>query len=145
MKIYLETKVEKSAEEVIAGFNEELFKALAPPFPPSRLKQFDGSETGDIVRIEIWNLGWQEWVAEIIDHGSDEDGYFFVDIGKKLPWPLKQWRHRHGVRKTEEGSVIVDDIEYSTGKHILDQAIFPVLKSQFTYRQPIYRRRFAKS
>jgi ligand-binding SRPBCC domain-containing protein len=144
MKIYLETKVEQDHAEVMAGFNEDLFKALAPPFPPSRLKQFDGSETGDIVRIEIWNLGWQEWIAEIIDHGASDDLHFFVDTGKKLPWPLKAWRHRHEVRKDGEGSVIVDDIEYSTGSTLLDKAIYPVLKSQFTYRQPIYRKRFAK-
>ncbi len=143
MKIYLESEVEKKASEVFSLFNKDLFLKLAPPFPPSRLIRFDGSKRGDLVHLQVWNGGWQDWISEIIADGESENSFYFVDQGTKLPWPLKEWNHRHVVKAgLDGGSVIVDHIEYSTGSNVLDKMIFPFLKAQFKYRQPIYKKEF---
>jgi ligand-binding SRPBCC domain-containing protein len=144
MKIYLQTKVEQEARAVFESFDQELFEALAPPFPPFKLKRFDGSNKGDLVHVQIWNAGWKDWISEITDSWHKEGEFAFVDEGKTLPWPLKHWRHRHIIRESGSGAIIIDDIEFSTGNSILDRCIYPALYTVFAYRGPIYRRRFNK-
>ena len=54
MHIRIESIIpEISVDEVFERFNQDLFLALAPKFPPSKLLRFDGCKTGDIVEIEM--------------------------------------------------------------------------------------------
>jgi hypothetical protein len=53
MRLTIHTNVEKSFEEVFAGFDFELFKKLTPVNPPVTIQRFDGCATGDEVHIEM--------------------------------------------------------------------------------------------
>jgi ligand-binding SRPBCC domain-containing protein len=140
MQIIIETPVQQDFRQVWKGFNQNLFLQLKPPFLPFRLLRFDGSETGDEVHILIFN---QRWEALIVEHGETATEIFFIDVGKKLPFPLQTWRHRHRILKTPQGSLIVDDIHFVTISKLTDYLIYPLLYLQFAARKKIYQRVFS--
>ncbi|MFY7825646.1 MAG: SRPBCC family protein [Flectobacillus sp.] len=143
MNIFLKTPVEQSIQEVWEGFDEKLFKALAPPFPPFRVLRFDGCVTGDKVGIELDFIFFkQNWESDIVEHQKTEEEYFFVDKGTKLPFFLSSWQHKHRIVRVHTQTYIIDDIKYNTPNIILDFLIYPVLYLQFLYRKPIYKRYF---
>lgn len=144
MKIYLETVVHQNYEKVIAGFDLKLFEALKPPLVSMKVERYDGSKKGDTVALEINLFGRkQKWVSLITDNGANENQTWFIDVGEKLPPPLKSWHHKHTiVRLSEFKSKIIDDIDFKTGNKALDLAIYPALYAQFAYRIPVYKRYF---
>jgi ligand-binding SRPBCC domain-containing protein len=144
MKLYLHTDVHQPLKQVAAGFDASLFKALAPPFPRTRLLRFDGSKMGNIVIIEL-HFGFmkQRWISEIISNGETETEWFFVDEGRELPKPLTYWKHRHRLQALPQGGTrIIDDITYSTGNTLLNMLLYPALLAQFLYRKPVYKKFF---
>lgn len=146
MKILIETTVEQDFKTVFDGFNESLFLALKPPFPPMALKRFDGSQTGDKVEMQLnFILFKQDWNAEIIAHGATDTEYYFIDSGVQLPFFLKYWRHRHRIIKTPKNqTLIIDDIEFTTPFGLLNYLMYPVMYLQFAMRKPVYKRIFKK-
>ena len=145
MHLYLRTHVASPPAQVFAGFNRELFLALAPPFPPFHLLRFDGCQRGNQVHIELGARPLRRlWTSLITDHGVTTDGtYYFVDEGQLLPPPLCYWQHRHLMQPAPDGGCfIVEDIEYRTASRVLDRLLYPVVWAQFVWRRPIYRRWF---
>lgn len=146
MRLTLSTLVEQNHLEVKAGFDERLFKKLAPPFPPVKVMQFDGCETGDTVALELNFLIFkQKWISKITADGTDNQEFYFVDEGTQLPFFLKGWSHRHRVIAQESGSIIRDEIEFEAPYTWMNFLLFPALWLQFAYRKPIYRKIFRKS
>ena len=146
MHLVLRFPVAQPPAQVMAGFTRELFVALAPPFPKFHLIRYDGNTTGDTVIIEL-QAGpkrWR-WTSLITDNGTLPDGtLYFVDEGQILPAPLRQWRHCHLIEPAPggRGSVVVEDITFSTGRRWLDWLIYPAMWAQFKLRGPVYRRVF---
>jgi ligand-binding SRPBCC domain-containing protein len=145
MHILLRFPVAQPPARVLAGFTRQLFEALAPPFPKLHVLRFDGCHTGDQVTIEL-QAGpkrWR-WDSLITDDGVLPDGtHYFVDEGQVVPAPLRQWRHRHLIVPAPGGgSIITEDITYSTGRRWLDVLIYPAMWAQFRLRGPVYRRWF---
>ncbi len=142
--IIIKTKIEnKTPKELLLLFNEELFKALKPPIINLEVKRFDGCKTGNEVHLamDVFGLVNQEWVSLITDHSESFEECYFVDEGKKLPSPLKYWRHRHRlIRINDHTSYVVDDITFSTGNKALDAIIYPVLYGMFSFRIPVYKK-----
>lgn len=143
MKIVVETAVENNYLEVKAGFTEELFRKLAPPFPPVNVLRFDGCTTGDKVELELnFLLFKQKWVSLITEDKTTENEFYFVDEGVKLPFFLGKWRHKHRIISQGLGSLIRDEIEFSGPYFWLTPILFPALWIQFWYRKPIYKKIF---
>ena len=140
MHIKIATQVAQDYDTVYERFDRDLFEALAPPLMPLKLLRFDGSRTGDEVHIAIGPIRWH---ALIVDHGRSATENYFVDKGTVLPFFLKTWEHRHRILKDGSGSIIVDDIRYTTpfGK-VGDLLFYPSLYAQFAMRKPVYRRYF---
>lgn len=131
---------------VLAAFTEPLFRALAPPFPRLHVQRFDGSQPGDEIAIELrWGLFRQHWTSLITDADASPSEAWFIDEGQRLPWPLRRWRHRHLVARRRDGhpgTIITDEVSFSTGNAVLNAILYPMLWAQFAYRRPIYRRWF---
>lgn len=143
MRIHIQTLVKSSWEQVQEGFDATLFKKLSPPFPKVELQRFDGCEAGDKVQLRLnFLLFSQKWHALVTENGPLENGFFFIDIGEKLPFPLRRWQHRHEIKSAEGGTIISDDIQYSTGLWLIDLLAYPLLWAQFIYRKPVYRKIF---
>jgi ligand-binding SRPBCC domain-containing protein len=143
MKLTIATPVNQTALEVWQGFDKDLFLKLSPPFPKVRLLQFDGSLKGDRVGLELnFGIFRQRWISDITENGETDEEIYFIDKGVKLPFFLKKWQHRHTIKKMPNGSVIIDDIFFSTGLFILDLIMYPGLYLQFYFRKPVYREIF---
>ncbi len=134
-------------QKVWEGFNESLFRKLAPPFPKVELLRFDGCRKGDEVHLVLhFPFLKQTWNALIIENGASENEIYFIDIGSKCPFFLKSWQHKHIIRKVDnDKSLIIDQVEFSTGSLVSDLLFFPILYTQFLYRKPIYKNVFAKT
>ncbi|OEK07058.1 SRPBCC family protein [Roseivirga misakiensis] len=146
MHVQVVTKVEKPLMDVKAGFNEDLFLQLNPPFPKVRLLRFDGSKKGDFVELELnFLVAKQQWVSEItFDHESDKR-FEFIDEGVVLPFPFSSWKHHHKLVSKGKGCEIIDDIEYEAGNKVISFLLYPLLLLQFLYRKPVYRRIFKQN
>ncbi len=110
--------------------------------------RFDGCTTGDRVHLRltlpIIKLK-QDWQSEITEHGESDDECFFVDEGRKLPFFLRYWKHRHVIRKHPDGgAVIVDDITYKAPVPGMGLVLYPKLRADFRARGPVYQEVFGR-
>lgn len=146
MTIRIATKVDAGLEKVKNGFTRELFLSLNPPFPPVKLVRFDGCEQGDRVELELNFLFFkQTWESLITEDVFNQNEFSFVDVGVRLPFFLKTWKHHHlNVANASGGSTIVDEIEFTTPTLLTNLLFYPVLYLQFLYRKPIYRKVFGR-
>jgi len=145
VRIKIKTKVSATLAEVQEGFNKDLFLQLSPPFPKVELQFFEGSTKGDLVSLELnFGLFKQTWTSKIMEDGEKDGRWYFIDEGTELPFFLKSWRHLHVVESRAEGSVIIDDITYTTGTIFTDLVMYLPMLGQFLYRKPIYKRVFRR-
>ncbi len=143
MNFVLKTLVNGYYTDVMKRFDLDLFEALKPIGAKMEVVQFTGSETGDIVELKFISPIKASWISDITDHGSDHTQAYFIDEGRVLPFPLKEWKHRHIVEKVDDhNSIIVDDITFSSGRKWLDFLIYLPLMLSFYPRKRIYRRYF---
>lgn len=141
--IRLQTIVQQDVISVWSKFDQDLLRALTPPFPKVQVLRYDGNEQGDWVSFQLSALGIkQKWTSYISKHQVDPSHCFFVDEGTELPFFLSTWKHTHGIIQTPKGTVIDDFIEFTTPFFWLDYLVYPVLWLQFAYRKPIYRKYF---
>ncbi len=140
MRIVLKSSVDCHFDIVEANFNEELFRYLLPP--GSKLIEYGGSKTGDIVHLKLPLAG--TWKSKITDHGSSDKRIYFVDEGVKLPFPLKSWRHKHIMHEKGGATIIEDNMEFSTGFVIADLFVYPFLYLAFAPRIKQYKKYFSK-
>lgn len=142
MRINITTQVNKNFQIVFSQFNESLFLALNPPIMPVTLLRFDGCQKGDEVHIKLPFK--MLWISDIIEFSESDKEIYFIDIGRKLPFPLKKWKHKHRIIFLEEKRTqIIDEISFSTNNWLLDILIYPALWLQFMYRIPIYKKWFS--
>ncbi len=143
MRIILKTAVEQSHDQVFDQFDQSLFKALAPPFPPIKIERFDGKAIGDVVIVKLGLIN-QRWVSKITSVIQSEKESSFTDQGQELPFFLSKWVHHHRILAHEKGALIVDDITYQSPYKVLDYLLYPIMWAQFAYRKPIYRKWFGR-
>lgn len=141
MKLFFETEVASSLAVVKAGFNEELFKQLKPPFVSLKLERFDGCKKGDEVHLMLGTPGFlQKWVSHITASEETSDSWLFVDEGFVLPPPLKKWKHEHRVIQVSDNvSKISDSISFDCGNSILNGLFWGPLWLSFSIRPKVYR------
>ncbi|MEO1053205.1 MAG: hypothetical protein AAFX87_21410 [Bacteroidota bacterium] len=145
MKIKITTLVDQHFLQVKQGFNQDLFLKLNPPFPPVKLLRFDGSKEGDKVVLELNFIFFkQTWESLITEDHLDDEQFFFVDKGIKLPFFLGAWEHRHILKNVNGKTAIVDDISFKTPSILFDYLMYPALFFQFLYRKPVYKKFFRK-
>jgi len=138
MNITLRSKVKGELTAIYNRFDDNLFKYLLPP--GAELIEFGGSKKGDIVHLKLPIAG--EWISEITEDGESGDTCYFIDEGKKLPFPLKKWKHLHILHRAGNSTVIEDNINFSTGNIITDLICYPVLLLSFLPRSWQYKSYF---
>ena len=144
MNIKLRTKVDGYYLDVIKRFDLQLFEALKPKGASMEIVEFTGSKKGDVVHIKFNAPIKAEWISDIIEDHEDDRSAYFIDLGRVLPFPLKQWRHKHIVEKIDDNhSYIVDDMTFSGGNIIMDLLIYPGILLGFLPRKKVYRNYFS--
>lgn len=130
MNITLRSKVIGDLEVITNRFDADLLRYLLPP--GAQLIEFGGSKKGDIVHLKL-PLGG-EWISEITEHKVLENMSSFIDEGRKLPFPLKKWKHKHILHRSGKNTIIEDNMTFSTGCIITDMLFYPVLLAAFLPR-----------
>ncbi|MDE0771921.1 MAG: hypothetical protein OSB25_06925 [Salibacteraceae bacterium] len=138
MNITLKSKVIGDFTEVYNRFDRNLFTYLLPP--GAQLIEFGGSKKGDIVHLKLPLAG--EWISEITENGISADVCYFIDEGRKLPFPLKKWKHKHILYNAGKSTIIEDNMTFSTGNVITDLLFYPVLLFSFLPRLWQYKSYF---
>ena len=141
MNLFFETQVASSLSTVKAGFNEELFRALKPPFVSLKVERFDGCKKGDEVHLMLGTPGFlQKWVSHITSSEETPHSWVFVDEGFVLPPPLKKWKHEHRVTEVSKNvSKITDSISFDCGNSLLNRIFWGPLWLSFRVRPQVYR------
>lgn len=144
MNLKISTLVMGHHHNVMKGFTRDLFERLTPPGVKVDLVRFDGSETGDVVHLQLKMPFFppQNWISEITNHGSNETRSWFVDTGTVLPWFLGAWEHHHRVEQHGPNCLIIDDINFRAASWIPDVLLYPILWIQFAGRRSVYRQYF---
>jgi ligand-binding SRPBCC domain-containing protein len=143
MKLRFECHLSCPVEKLISGFDERLFRALSPPFPRVLIRQFDGVKKGDKVDLELDFLLFKwKWSGSIIASAYSENGFTFIDRGEILPPFLSSWEHHHILESSKSGSIIRDEIEFSSGKGWPDWLVRLMIRIQMNPRNRIYRAYF---
>lgn len=140
MNITLKSNVESDLETVNRKFDADLFRYLLPP--GAKLIEFGGPNKGDIVHLKLPLIG--EWISEITQNGASNDMCYFIDEGKILPFPLKEWKHKHILKRFGNETVIEDNMNFTTGNRIVDVFIYPLLLFSFLPRIWQYKSYFKR-
>ena len=142
-KIIVRCRVSSPFHAVVQGFNRQLLESLSPAMMQVRILRYDGQQNGDCFTMQIGppflNVRWE---GKVTASGETSASYWFEDVGVQLPFPLKQWKHRHVVRKSGEGAVIMDIVSFTTGNKFLDMLCYPFFKNMFRNRIKKYQRYF---
>ena len=145
MTIQFKTLVKGNYKTVMQQFDRKLFEALKPAVGEMEIVEFTGSKKGDRVHIRFLSPVKAEWISLITEDGENEEEAWFVDEGKKLPFPLAYWRHQHIVKKaTEDTCWIIDDIEFKGKNPLLTAILYPGIYAGFAPRKKIYQKYFGK-
>ncbi len=139
-----ECTVNSPIHKVFDAFTLPLFQKLAPPLSQMDILQFDGSKKGDEVKFSMGFLSIRQfWYGMIIDDFKSEDECFFIDIGKKLPWPFTAWNHKHIFRKVSANQTkLIDELEYECSNPLFELVLIPMMIGYFHYRKYIYKKEF---
>ncbi|QSE98829.1 hypothetical protein [Fulvivirga lutea] len=138
MQVIITSKVKGELDWVYSNFDAELFSYLLPP--GAKLIAFGGSEKGAIVHLKLPVAG--EWISEIIEEESTEGQRYFIDVGKKLPFPLASWHHKHLLTQVNSHVRIEDRMSFSTGFFLFDVMVAPFLWLAFIPRKWQYKSYF---
>jgi len=144
MNIRIETVVTGNYKKIMAGFDLQLFKALAPKQAKMEIVEFTGSKKGDRVHIRFLSPLKADWISEITEDHKNEEEAYFIDEGTTLPFGLRYWRHKHIVKKVSDNeSLIIDDITYRGANFFMSLLFYPGLYFSFYPRKKIYRSYFS--
>lgn len=146
MKVTFTTPVPGNVRQVFAGFNRNLFQALKPPFMTMELTRFDGTQLGSWVEVRtgMGKLLSSKWSNLVVERADSDIESYFIDEGRTLPFPFKQWRHKHRVIHERGYVLIVDELNYRTRFWILDLIMWPVMLLFLVIRNPVYKKYFGK-
>jgi ligand-binding SRPBCC domain-containing protein len=110
---------------------------ITPPWLNFRIlspdpKMHQGAEFDYLFRWKGLPLKWRTRITEY------EPPFFFVD--EMLKGPYLYWRHRHTFHPSEDGTVVIDEVDYMLpfgrlGSVVHQFAIARQLKEIFHYRQ----------
>ena len=144
MQLAYRTRVGQPPETVFPVFGEAAFVESLAPGPMGLRVIRIGLALGDEIEVRFDGLGPRgPWVSRIDSLDRTPDQIWFVDQSIQLPWPFATFRHRHGFVAKGSGTVLVDDVTFTTGARLLGPFVSFGLRLSFVFRRRRYRARFA--
>ena len=145
MRFVVRTSVAIGPDTVFPVFGQKAFvESLAPRLMGLEVVRI-GLQLGDEIEVQFRGLGPRgPWVSRIESLDRGPDGIWFVDRSIQLPWPFALFKHRHGFVRQGTGTMLVDDVTFTTAPAILVIAVGPALRWSFGLRRAVYRRRFGR-
>jgi len=163
--------VDSTIDIVRQNFNEDLFRFLNANYFALKVERFDGVNVGDRFKIDLTggvvSLALQQaakivpaillgghnlenlkliWEGEIVEAGENMGGFYFIDIGFNLPFPIRSWKHLHrSVPNTLKGGVdIIDHLEFESSISLLEMPLALGFTQMLNQRGPKYKEYFQK-
>ena len=138
LNVTTQYSTKKPLLEVFSLFNKDMFYFLTKNGPVQPIR-YDGDEIGDEVHLDMLFPWKDKWVSVITAKEITEKECYFVDEGKVLPFGIKTWKHKHIVKKSDDGVTIIDEIEFSSKNWLLDRFWFISFLPQFLARKKQYK------
>ena len=136
----IKTPINRDYKMIFKHFDKSLFLFLAPS--NLKLLRFDGSKQNDIIHI-AFSFPKGEWISEITYDEETNEHILFIDEGKKLPFGLVKWTHKHYIKNIGTNkSMIIDEISYSAQNLLIQYLLFLPLYLPLYYRKKLYRTYF---
>lgn len=141
MKINVQTfiETEEDLSVIFKLFNKDMFYYLTKNAPVNPIR-YDGDDVGAEIHLQLTFPWKDEWISVITEKSEKEDICYFIDEGKKLPFNIKSWQHKHIVRKTDKGVIIEDDITFKGANWLLDRFWWLSFMPQFLARKGQYKK-----
>jgi ligand-binding SRPBCC domain-containing protein len=107
------------------------------------IRRFDGIKTGNLIILDLNFLLFRwHWSGIISSFEENSQELIFVDEGKILPPFLSSWRHRHVIKKVNDGTKILDEIEFRPAKGWPEWLVRGMIWLQMMPRNRIYKAYF---
>jgi ligand-binding SRPBCC domain-containing protein len=142
MQFVKESFIHATPERVFA-FHEQpnALALLTPPWEHARIiKQASISEPGSLSIIEA-KVGpiKVRWLAQ---HTTYDPPRLFEDV--QIKGPFRRWQHRHLIKKSKDGAILRDEIDYDPPFGFLGRWLAPIvvqrrLDKLFEYRHRVTR------
>lgn len=145
MKINVQTFIETDEElsVIFKLFNKDMFYYLTENAPVKPIR-YDGDYIGAEIHLQL-TLPWKdEWISVITEKELKEDICYFIDEGKKLPFNILKWQHKHIVHKVRNGIMIEDAITFKTSNWLSDRFWWISFIPQFLARKNQYKKYIRK-
>jgi ligand-binding SRPBCC domain-containing protein len=146
MNLFSTTRISAPLSHVEQHFNQNLFAYLNPPGAKLEIKRFDGTNKGDRIMLKLETpIMKGDWNGTILERVSDQEQFYFIDIGDQLPWPLVSWHHKHLVEKIDENHCqLTDQVTFNTSSVFLDNLYYPFFWGMFFWRRHRYQKYFSQ-
>ncbi|SDN39575.1 SRPBCC family protein [Alkalicoccus daliensis] len=110
---HFKTEIDKPLEQVWNFFQSNENLVAITGFPKISLlgdkEVFEGADIQLKMNFIFMKLHWQGEITEVADHS------YFIDEGKKLPFPFKSWKHVHAFKeKDAETTIMYDRVEFES-------------------------------
>lgn len=141
MNINIQTffKTDEPLSNIFKLFNKDMFFFLTKNAPVKPIR-YDGDYIGAEIHLQML-LPWKdEWISVITDRKEGEKLSYFTDKGKKLPYNIKKWQHKHIVKKVKNGIIIEDDISFESTNWFFNQFWRLSFIPQFLMRKKQYKK-----
>jgi len=144
MKLKFKTEVHSEMYKTFESFDQSLFRQLSFPLTSVRFERFDGMDKGDEYKFYVSIFGLEQfWHGLVLRRFTSEKECYFIEIGKKLPFPLTAWTHKHKfITAGTNLTTLVDEVEYRCRYKLLEYILLPFWYSYFYFRLWKYRKIF---
>ncbi|WP_096201150.1 SRPBCC family protein [Bacillus sp. FJAT-45350] len=136
---YYETYIDSHIDNVWDFFSTAENLAKITSFPKVRILSNPATVKGNIIEMELnfrlFKMAWSSDITEVVEKS------YFIDVGKVVPFPFKEWRHVHAFEEKGNGTLMKDTVTY--------EAIMPglfvqqFLKGMFSSREKEIRKYFS--
>ena len=142
MKFVVESKIrDVNIQDVYSVFDFRLLAALSPPMMKPEAKLYEGNKHGDQLHFLIRTpIGRFPWKGKVTEENISENEIYFVDEGIEMAFGMRAWKHKHRLIKTNEGTLIRDEVFFDTKNPVLKYVLLPGVWMQFLYRKPLYEK-----
>ncbi|RXI99557.1 hypothetical protein DS745_15215 [Anaerobacillus alkaliphilus] len=107
-RTYLSTKSEKTWE----FFNDINNLVKITSYPKVNILKHEGTREGSKTELQLdfllFKKNWELTYIEV------KEGQYFIDRSSTLPFPFKRWEHRHSFQSFDEGTLMIDDVEFES-------------------------------
>ena len=125
--------------DVIRSFHDLKFVEFLTAGQPVKMNFWEGIDNNKNASFSFWFFGWKTINVVHKNYRISKDHLYFEDHGTELPFGLILWQHQHIVKRSDNGTVIIDKVLMEDSVPfkkfwIYPIMIFPIFIRRWTYK-----------